>query len=141
MDQQNLEPGDTVISLGDLTVTITIIAGGINVAIILWQINQPWWLSIIGFFSVVLIWVLAKLTGLLLFLEKDYYVTVVKAGESALPATLKAAFIGALIALLVFGIPVAYVLGGLELVETTWPLIAIASFVMGAIWATLAALV
>jgi len=71
MDQFNLSPGDTVISLGALTITTTIIAGGINVAIIIWQFNQPWWLTVAGFLAVILVWALAKLTGLLLLFEKD----------------------------------------------------------------------
>lgn len=141
MEPPQFNPGDTVISLGDLTVTTTIIAGGLNVAIIIWKFDQPWWLSVAGFLAVILIWVLAKLSGILIFLEKDTYVVVVKTGESALPSTLKAAFIGSILALFVFGFAFACFLGGLELFMSTWLLITLVSFIVGGLWGTLSALV
>lgn len=140
MNQSQFNPDDMVISLGDLTVTTTIIAGGLNVAVIIWKFNQPWWLSVVGFLAVILIWVLAKVTRILIFLEKDTYVVVVKADENALPLTLKAAFIGSILALFVFGFAFAYFLGGPQLFLSTWPLITLVSFIVGGLWGTLSAL-
>ena len=140
MDPAQLNPGDKVISLAALTITTTIITGSVNAAIITWKFSQTWWLSIAAFFAVILVWVLAKLVGSLVFTMEDTYIIVVKAGESALPSTLKAAFIGATIALFVFGFAYAYVLGGLQLFMSTWPLITLVSFIVGETWGTLAAL-
>ena len=140
MDPSQLNSGDTVIAPGDLTVTTTIITGGINAAIILWLYTQTWWLAIAGFLTVIVIWLLAKISGLLLLFEKDAYVIVVKAGNNALPSTLKAAFIGTLFAMCVFGFAFAYVLGGMELFMVTWPYVTAASLIIWLLWGTLPSL-
>ena len=140
MEPSNLNPGDTVISLPALCITTTVITGAVNSAIIIWKFNQTWWLSAAVFIAVILIWLLAKSVGILLFTEKDSHIVVVKAGESALPLTLKAAFTGSAIALLIFGYVFAYILGGPQLFMSTWPLITLVSFIVGGIWGTLAAL-
>ena len=140
MDPAQLNPGDKVISLAALTITTTIVTGSVNAAVITWKFNQTWWLSVAALLAVILAWILAKLAGSLVFTMEDTYIIVVKAGESALPSTLKAAFIGATIALIVFGFAYAYVLGGPQLFMSTWPLITLVSFMVGETWGTLAAL-
>ena len=120
--------------------TTTIITGGMNSAIITWNFYQTWWLSVAAFLAVILIWILAKWTGYLIFLEKDTYVIVVKAGNSALPYSLKAAFTGSTIALFIFGFAFAYILGGTPLFMSTWLIITLVSFIIGGIWGTLSAL-
>lgn len=140
MDPAQLNPGDKVISLAALTITTTIITGSVNAAVITWKFNQTWWLSVAAFLAVILIWVLAKLIGSMIFNIQDTYIIVVKAGESALQSTLKAAFIGATIALFIFGFAYAYILGGPQLFMSTWPLITLISFIVGETWGTLAAL-
>lgn len=139
--EPQLNPGDTVISLAGLTITTTIITGAINSAVVLWKLNHSWWLSLAAFFAVIVIWIIAKTLGTLFFTIRDTHVLIVKAGESALPSTLKAAFLGASIAMCVFGFAFAWILGGAQFLSSTWPIITLVSLVIGSVWGTLSALV
>lgn len=139
MDQSQIEPGDMVISLGALTVTTTVIAGAVNVSIIVWKHYQSWWMSMVAFFAVIIIWALAKIFGSLVFIE-DRYIIVVKPGESALPYTIKSAIIGSMIALLVFGYAFAYLMGGSQLLMSTWIIVIFATIAIGVVWGVLSAL-
>ena len=102
VDPSQLNPGDTVIPLADLLVKATIITGSINSAIITWKFNQSWWITLTAsVISAGVCWFLARYIGSLIFPVTQFDdVSVVKAGSSAIPLTLKAAFIGSSTALI-----------------------------------------
>lgn len=93
----------------------------------------------VAFFAVIIIWALAKIFGSLVFIE-DRYIIVVKPGESALPYTIKSAIIGSMIALLVFGYAFAYLMGGSQLLMSTWIIVIFATIAIGVVWGVLSAL-
>lgn len=140
MDPSQPNPGDKVISLAALMITTTIITGAVNSAIVVWMFDQPWWLSVAAFFAVIIIWIFAKIIGSMFFTIKDTHVIVVKSGESALSSTLKAAFIGAILSLFVFGYTFAYILGGSQFFQATWQTVSLVSVVIGVLWGALSAL-
>ena len=73
--------------------------------------------------------------------QKEGDVFVVKAGASALPLTLKSAIIGSIVALIICGYAFALILGGSELMASTWLIVTIVSVVVGGLGGVLSALV
>ncbi len=142
MEPSQLNPGDTVIPLADLVVKTAIISGSINSAIITWKFNQSWWLTLAAFvIGAVVCWFLARYIGSLVFPVSQYDdIFVVKAGSSAIPLTLKAAFIGSSTALIFCGFLYAFILGGSSLFVSTWVIVTLISLIVGGLWGMLSAL-
>lgn len=142
MESSELNPGDTVIPLADLVVKAAIISGSINSAIITWKFNPSWWLILVAFvIGAVVCWFLARHIGSLVFPATQFDdVFVVKAGSSAIPLTLKAAFMGSSTALIFCGLLYAFILGGSSLFVSTWVIVTLISLIVGGLWGMLTAL-
>lgn len=142
MKPNQLNSGDTVIPLAGLVVIAAIISGSINSAIVTWKHSQIWWLTIAALLiGAIVSWIIAKKIGSFVFpAVSDDQVFVVKAGGTALPLTLKAAFTGSISASVISGLAFAYMLGGTALIANTWLIVTIVSFVVGGLWGTLSAL-
>ncbi len=142
MEPSQLNQGDTVIPLADLIVKTAIISGAINSAIITWKFNQSWWLTLAAFvIGAVVCWLLARYIGSLVFPATQFDdIFVVKAGSSAIPFTLKAAFIGSSAALIFCGFLYAFIVGGSPLFVSTWVIVTLISLIIGCLWGMLTAL-
>ncbi len=143
MKPSQLNPGDTVIPLAGHLVSASVFSGAINSSIVMWKYNHTWWLSLAAFIiGAILCWFIAKNIGKFVFpTEKEGDVFVVKAGASALPLTLKSAIIGSIVALIICGYAFALILGGSELMASTWLIVTIVSVVVGGLGGVLSALV
>jgi len=143
MEPPQLNQGDTVIPLADLVVKAAIISGPINSAIITWKFNQSWWLTLAAFvIGAVVCWFLARRIGPLVFPATQFDdIFVVKAGTSAIPLTLKAAFIGSSTALIFCNFLYAFILGGPSLFVSTGVIVTLISLIVGGLWGMLSALI
>ncbi len=95
MEQSQLKPGDTVIPLAVLCITAAIVCGAINSAVVTWNFNHTWRLTIVSFFvGAILSWGIAKIASSFVYPAPPDDVCVVKAGASALPKTIDAAMMG-----------------------------------------------
>lgn len=141
MEPSQLKPGDTVIPLAGLCITVAIICGAVNSAIVTWNFNPIWWLTIVAFFvGAVLSWVIAKVASSLVYPASPDNVCVVKAGASALPKTIAAAMMGSVVGLLICGLGYAFIIGGSALVTSVGVPLIFISVIIGCLWGVLSAL-
>lgn len=142
MEPDQLSSGDKVIPLASLVVTAAVVAGGINSAVVAWTFGARY-SFILGYVIVgaIVCGVSAKFTANIVFpANVEGHVFVVQAGPSALPLTLKAAFAGSILALLLSGLGFALLIGGQTLVNSTWLIVGLASVAVAMVWGVLAAL-
>ena len=142
MEPSSLKPGDTVIPLKVLCVTAAIVCGAINSAVVTWNFNHTWWLTIVSFFvGAILSWGIAKMASSFVYPAPPDDVLVVKAGTSALPKTIVAAIIGSVVGLFICGIGYAFLIGGSALVISVGVSLIIVSVIIVFLWGVLSALV
>ena len=142
MEPSQLKPGDTVIPLAVLCITAAIVCGAINSAVVTWNFNPTWWLTIVSFFvGAILSWGIAKIASSFVYSAPPDDVCVVKAGASALPKTIVAAIIGSVIGLFICGIGYAFLIGGSTLVISVGVPLIIVSVAISFLWGVFSALV
>lgn len=142
MEPSQLKPGDTVIPLAGHFITAAIACGAINSAVVTWNFNPAWWLTIVAFLAgAILSWGIAKPVSSFLYPAAPDNVVVVKAGPSALPKTIGAAMMGSVVGLLVCGMGYAFLIGGSALVASVSMSLMFVSVVIGGLWGVLSALV
>lgn len=142
LETPKLNSGDTVVSLGSLSITVAMLCGAINSGLVSWELEKPWWVLVL---AVAAGGAMGKLIGRalarMLYSSPPDRVAVVKAGPAALPKTLVASLLGAIAATALLGFAPAAVLGGLVLVMSITLISAASAVVVGILWGILAALV
>lgn len=97
MTNGNLQPGKTVVLLPDLARTAAMIGGSLSAGIVVWVMRHRILTSLGALLPGGLVgFVIGTGVGRLLYPAAEGNVLVVKAGQAALPVTLKAALAGAI---------------------------------------------
>ena len=115
MQKETLKPGDKVVDIKYLYIVSSILSGASVSAATIWKFNQrllPTILSIIV--CIILMFFLSRVLSNYFYLIRKKETTVVKAGKTAIPLTLKATIIGGLIAMVICGVIYSFILGGVN---------------------------